>query len=235
MRILYAGDSEIGGPANYLAGILKFIRADFVHVPPSKTLSSSLFKRRYDAVILSDFSRRQTPLTSQQAIAKQVEEGAGFLMVGGWGSFAGPYGGWRNSLIEKILPVTCLNRDDRLNIPGGALIRQRGRHPLFRSLSFRNPPVICGLNRVNPRKKSRVLLTAKRMVDGAEFPLLVINSDPNKRVAALATDLAPHWSGGLVDWGRRRVKIRVKREISIEVGDRYVRWVSCLLKWLVGR
>ena len=233
MSFLYAGDSEVGGPANYLLGILRFLRAKVVHVPPAKKLKPRLFKKRFDAIILSDFSRKNAPADSQTAIAKQVETGTGLLMVGGWRSFSGPFGGWRGSLVEKLLPVNCLVSDDRLNFPGGALIDSKKKHRMFRSISFKNPPVICGLNQLRPKKKSRVILTARRIVDGKEFPLLIVHSDPFKRTAALATDLAPHWCGGLVDWGSKRIKLRVDQKIQIEVGDRYVRFVSSLIRWLV--
>ena len=234
MRVLYAGDSEVGGPANYLLGILHSLRAAVVHIPPSQKLNPRLFKRHFNVIILSDFSRKKASQDSQKAIAKQVEvEGAGLLMIGGWGSFSGPFGGWRGSLVEKLLPVKCLGRDDRLNFPGGALIVSEKNHPMFHSISFKNPPVICGLNQLRPKKKSRVILTARRIWDGKKFPLLVIGSNPRKRIAALATDLAPHWCGGLVDWGLKRLKLQVGRKIQIEVGDRYVRWVAGLIRWLV--
>lgn len=235
LKILYAGDSEVGGPANYLLGIIQSLSADWVHIPPSKKLSHSLFKTRFDVIVLSDFSKKHTPVSSEQAILRQVGRGSGFLMVGGWGSFSGPFGGWRGTKLESILPVNCLERDDRLNIPGGAHVVLKKRHSIFGSLDFKNPPAICGLNQVRPKKKSSVLLTAKRLVDRKEFPLLVIDPDPHKRVAALTTDLAPHWAGGLVDWGRRRLQLQVRRNIQVEVGNLYFKFVVNLIRWLAPR
>jgi uncharacterized membrane protein len=247
MRVLYAGDSPLGGPANYLLGILRSLRAKVVHLPPSKVLRPLHLKRKYDAIVLSDFPRSQTPLASQRAIRDQVGKGTGLLMVGGWGSFNGPFGKWRGSLIEKLLPISCLSRDDRVNFPGGAWLVERRSHPMFRSLTFKDPPVICGLNQFRPKRNGQVILTARRIVPpsffslrkaggglrwGEEYPLLVIDSNPKRRIAALATDLAPHWCGGLVDWGRTSVRLRVRGGIWVEVGDRYVRLVSSLLKWL---
>ena len=232
MKVLYAGDSPIGGPANYLLGILKFLKADFRHLPPSKVLKPRLLRQRYDVIILSDFSRSHVSPASQKLIAKQVSAGAGLLMIGGWGSFSGPFGGWQGSLIEKLLPVRCLGRDDRVNFPGGAHLVLKKKHPMFHSLPFKDPPVICGLNQIQPRRKSLVLLKARRIVDRKEYPLLVVDADPQKRIVALAADLAPHWSGGLVDWGKKHVKIRVKGKIRIEVGEKYLQFVSSLLKWL---
>lgn len=234
MKILYAGDSPVGGPANYLLGILGFLKAKATHLPPSEILKPRRLQERYNAIILSDFSAAHTPLASQRLIEKQVSEGTGLVMIGGWGSFSGPFGKWRGSLIERLLPVRCLARDDRVNFPGGAHLVLKRKHPMFHSLNFKDPPVICGLNQIQPRKRGRVVLNARRIVDGREYPLLVMDTDPGRRVAALATDLAPHWCGGLVDWGKKRVKIRVKDKVWIEVGDRYVGFVSSLLRWLTG-
>ena len=233
-RILYAGDSEVGGPANYLLGILKFLKARVTHVPPGKILHSVYLKKKFDAIILSDFSKAATPPATQKAIAEQVKKGTGLLMVGGWGSFSGPFGKWQGSLVEKLLPVRCLETDDRMNLPGGAWLIRKERHPAIDHLDFKNPPVICGLNRFRPRGRSRVLLTARSIADGKEFPLLVVSENHGMRTAALATDLAPHWAGGLVDWGRKRLRLPVKGKIQIEVGETYVRFVSSLVKWLIG-
>ena len=233
MKVFYAGDSEAGGPANYLLGILRFIRAKVVHVPPGKRLTPALFKEQFDVIILSDFSRKDTPSSVQKNIVEQADKGAGLLMVGGWRSFSGPFGGWRGSIVEKILPVRCSTKDDRLNFPGGAHITLKRKHPAIRPISFHAPPVICGLNQIQPKKNSQVLLTAKRLLDGKEFPLLIV--DQNRKSAALATDLAPHWCGGMVDWGSRRLKLKVTGKIRIEVGDRYVKFVSSLIRWLAAK
>jgi uncharacterized membrane protein len=242
MKVLYAGDSPVGGPANYLLGILKFLRADYVHLPPAEVLRPQLFKRNFDAIVLSDYSKKQVPAASEKLIRDQVRSGTGLLMVGGWGSFSGPFGRWRGSAVERLLPVTCARRDDRVNFPGGALAVVKQNHPVLRSLPFREPPVICGLNRIRPKKGARVVLVARRVLfrsgrpflEVREYPLLVIDSLPGGRVAALATDLAPHWCGGLVDWGKKKKKILIRKGISVEIGDQYVRFVGSLLKWLAG-
>lgn len=248
MRVLYAGDSPAGGPANYLLGILTHIRAQYVHVPPATRLNEKLLSIPFDVFIFSDYSRKQLPARSERLIAKKVDEGAGLLMIGGWGSFSGPFGGWKGSLIEKRLPVTCIGRDDRLNFPGGALVFPEKTHPAIRPASFRQPPVICGMNRIQPKRDSVVILSAKKIsvkmggtrraaaVSAAKKgePLLVVSADPAKRRAAFATDAAPHWCGGLVDWGGNSLRLHVKDDIWIEVGSAYVRFFSNLIQWLSG-
>lgn len=246
MNLLYAGDSPVGGPADYVLAVLKHLRATVRHLPPSQTLHPRVVRRRFDAIILSDFPRARVPRAAEAAMARQVEDGAGLLMVGGWSSFAGPSGGWRGSRIESLLPVRCLGRDDRKHFPSGALTTPQTHHPMLRSLSFREPPVICGLNHVQPKARSTVVLAAAPLVtrwtqatggaavrvSPAIYPLLVVDSRPRRRAAALTTDLAPHWCGGLVDWGPRRFVLPVTRTIRVEVGNRYLQFVSSLVRWL---
>ena len=228
MRILYAGDSPAGGPANYLLGILRHIGATVRHVPPATLLTPRAAAQRYDAMILSDFPHRHVPAASERAMVQQVMGGSGLLMVGGWASLA--IGSWRGTAIELCLPVVCHSSDDRIHLSSGAAVCAAGRHAMFQGLSFRDAPVICGLNDVRPRSTSRIVLTAR--TQARVHPLLVISTKAQRRAAAFTTDLVPHWCGGLVDWGTRRVRLPVTGKLCIEVGDRYVRFVSGLLRWL---
>ncbi|MBI4431067.1 MAG: hypothetical protein HY587_05095 [Candidatus Omnitrophica bacterium] len=231
MNILYAGDSYVGGPANYLLGILRFLKASFVHVPPGKKLEPSVLRKRFDAVILSDFPHKNLPRASEKLLVGQVQSGAGLLMVGGWASFSGPYGKWRGSAVEKLLPVRCLSRDDRRNEFSGLTVLKGKNHVLLKGLSFDPPPVICGLNEARVKETGEVILTAQAIAGFEKFPLLVIEKNSVRRIAALMTDCAPHWCGGLVDWGKRRRILSVSRHIHIEIGESYVRFLSSLIKW----
>ena len=51
--------------------------------------------------------------------------------------------------------------------------------------------------------------------------LLVVGSYGRGRTAALATDVAPHWVGGLVDWGTPRVSAQANGAEAIEA-----KWVD---------
>jgi uncharacterized membrane protein len=245
VRILYAGDSPAGGSANYLLAILRSLKVDWIHLPPDEILSPARLKKSYGAIILSDFSKNHVPDSAQKLICQRVLDGAGLLMVGGWGSFSGPYGGWHGTKIEEILPVACLSADDRIAFPGGAYVMMKNPHAMFRGISFHSAPMICGLNHVRPKRKGLVLLTARKILrkgnptsrkfqlilQEKEYPLLVLDSDSRSRIAALTTDLAPHWCGGFVDWGKAR-SLLVTDKIEIEVGHLYVRFVSSLIRWL---
>lgn len=241
-RILYAGDSEAGGPANYLLAILKARSFEVRHIPPSENLRPSLVRETYDAFLLSDFPKRRTPRAAEERIVEQVRRGAGLLMAGGWASFSGPFGGWRGSQIEALLPVCCKRGDDRVVFPGGAYPVLKEKHPALNGLSFQSPPVICGLNALRPKGGSLVLLTVRALMPRAgkvnlakkEYPLLILSSDPMRRTAAFASDFAPHWCGGLLDWGGASRAFPVSAGIRVEVGLSYFRLVSALLAWLTG-
>jgi uncharacterized membrane protein len=247
-QIVYAGDGPVDGAARYLLGCLKAFGADVVHRPPLATLPASVFKPRPDAIILSDMPAAKVPAATQKRIAECVEEGAGLLMVGGWASFSGPAAGWRGSLVEGLLPVRSLGRDDRTNFPSGALLISGLHHAILDGKALDRPPAICGLNHFLPRPGAQVILSAapiraRRLPSGTvaptlespTLPLLVVSADPKRRTAAFATDFAPHWCGGLVDWGENTMRIEVSKGNAIEVGSDYVAFVGRLLGWLTGR
>jgi len=65
---------------------------------------------------------------------------------------------------------------------------------------------------------------------GEESPLLVVGQYGRGRVAALATDVAPHWVGGFVDWGDRRITQDVGGGF-VEIGNWYAGFFRNLLVW----
>lgn len=247
--ILYAGDSWEGGPANYLLGALRRGPQSCFHVPPAMRMTPQILERGFDAFIFSDYSREMMTDECQQIIEKKVQAGAGLLMIGGWGSFSGIYGKWRGSRVANLLPVECSEKDDRLNIMTGATLHVQAAHPILGKTEWHQSPVICGLNRVTAKTGSITVLTAHEIIQrsaaigqGKGFtlteseealPLLVV--DAKKKIAALATDVAPHWCGGLVDWGEQRVKLKVNPMMEVEVGNRYVEFLAGIFSWLVGK
>jgi uncharacterized membrane protein len=240
MRVLFAGEGDLHGPARYLAGAILAAGARLIRRPWTARLTRSDVSGA-DAIILSDYPRRHPADAVQRRIAERVARGMGLLMVGGWSSFAAPFGGgWQGSRLEGLLPVRCLRRDDRRNVASGVLMRRERAHPILRGLPLNRPPILCGFNEVRPTAAGVVLLSAIPLVTRAGgialgarcHPLLVIDRDPRRRVAALTTDVAPHWCGGLVDWGRARRTIRVAPGVDLTVGDAYLRFLGQLIRWL---
>ncbi len=239
MKVFYAGDSPAGGPANYLLAILNAMGAKVTHVPPGEKLSSRDLKASYDVIILSDYGADCVDSESAKRARQIVEGGAGFLMVGGWGSFSGPFGKWKGTWAEDLLPVTMSSKDDRCNFPSGALIMLKTKHPAVKNTDFLNPPAICGLNNISAKRGSQTVLTVRPVtykgkigLSPREYPLLVVSGQGGRRTAAFASDFAPHWCGGMVDWGKKRRILPVNSKIRVEVGDQYVQMITSLIRWL---
>jgi uncharacterized membrane protein len=108
-------------------------------------------------------------------------------------------------------------------------------------LPWDEPPGIGGFNAIKAKPGTETLLEAVQFAvrrNGGQFdfvraqqwPLLVVGQHCRGRTAALAVDPAPHWVGGLVDWGDRRVVVEVAGQ-TIEVGNWYVQFFGNLLTW----
>lgn len=89
--------------------------------------------RNYDVVILSDIGSntlllhpdtfsRSIPMADRCALlAEYVRQGGGLIMVGGYMSFSGIDGKarYRQTVLREVLPVTMVERDDRVECPQG--------------------------------------------------------------------------------------------------------------------
>ena len=62
------------------------------------------------------------------------------------------------------------------------------------------------------------------------FPLLVVGQYGKGRTAALATDVAPHWVGPMVEWGTERRVIRFDGQF-LDIGNAYAEFFRNLLLW----
>ncbi|MCY1062617.1 VWA domain-containing protein [Nannocystis sp. SCPEA4] len=99
-RVLLVGE---GDPSGALA---RALRADHLQVDAeaaSAIPGAAEGLQPYDLVILSDVPSRHVSGAQQQAIAKWVQDGGGFVMIGGESAFG--VGGWGGSVIEDVLPV----------------------------------------------------------------------------------------------------------------------------------
>lgn len=180
------------------------------------------------AIILSDVPASGLTSPAMVELAELVHEGAGLLVVGGWKSFGA--GGYAGSPLADALPVTLVDGDDRINVPSGAWLQAKRPDELTRALPFDEPPVITGYNRFKPRGNARVIIEAySGWHEQLTVPILVTGDYGQGRVAAWATDLAPHWSGGLTDWGGDPQHVGEGEELGwayIELLQRVVAWVA---------
>ena len=157
--ILYLGDTRLDAAASYLGGMIARAGYGFDYVPTGTVAAAALFEKPRKLFIFSDFEAATTPAECQQAVLRQVEAGAGLLMIGGWESFHGATGHWAGQPLADILPVQVPTQDDRINQDQAAVIRQAAAHPILRDLPWdERPPLIGGFNRLKAKADAQVLL-----------------------------------------------------------------------------
>lgn len=103
-------------------------------------------------------------------------------------------------------------------------------------------PMVCGYHRAHLKPGASTVLQLRdlsfakgRPRLGPAHPLLVLGRAGRGRTAAFLTDCAPHWAGGLVDWGRRRATVRVAAGVGVELGETYLRFFASLIRSLLRR
>lgn len=243
--ILYLGDTSLDGAAGYLAGLMTRCGWAFDYVPSARQVEAGPAER--PLYVVSDYPAKHMNGTMQRAVAADVARGAGLIMIGGWESFCGCGGDWAGTPIGEILPVRIAAQDDRINCDQPALAMLREEHPMVAGLPWHDcPPTIGGFNAFTAKPEAQVILEVERfyarralgtMIFEARstHPLLVAGHYGRGRTVALATDVAPHWVGGLVDWGPDRVTAQAAGSWQIEVGNHYARLFQQLLTWAMRR
>jgi uncharacterized membrane protein len=194
--------------------------------------------------VISDYPARNFTGDQLDRIVERVRAGAGLLMIGGWESFTGFGGDYQKTVLREVLPVLMQAEDDRVNCAQPCLAAKVRDHTVVEGLPFDEiPPGIGGFNRIRAKPGAVEILSSRRFqvrrrardfeFEAAQHPdpLLVVGSFGEGRVAAFASDAAPHWVGGLVDWGDGRVTACAERSNPIEVGNWYARFFGQLLAW----
>ena len=228
MEILFLGETA-GGSAEYVRDSLLEFKHVVTHVDSRSQLPP--IQKTYPAIIISDYSSSRINAPASKKIIESVEQGSRLVMIGGWESFNGKGQSYFNHPIAEILPVNLDRDDDRRNYPQGLILSPDPAVASLSKLDWSHPPVICGYNHADPKPGSKVLVWMKpidsdgtTIAFGQAEPLVIRRSHSRGIVIACLTDLAPHWCGGLVDWGTRRLKLS-----HVEVGDLYPHFVQFLL------
>ncbi|MFN8374679.1 MAG: glutamine amidotransferase [Anaerolineae bacterium] len=185
--------------------------------------------RQYDVFIFSDvgynsmiFYPGLTPPYSYPLgpdrvgmVRQRVEEGAGFIMVGGYLSFAGLNGiaRWYGTAVEDMLPVTIARHDDRVEVVQGLRFEiVAPQHPTVAGIGWNEGHwTLCGYNRTT--LKQGAALVAQYNGD----PFIACGSYGKGRTAIFASDFAPHWAGDFVHW------------------QHYPRFWTQMMHWLAGK
>lgn len=247
--ICYLGDDTESGAAIYLAGIMAHFGIPFEHINSTDSPPSDWGNRQFAAYVFSDYPRERLQTSQLEHVVRQVSTGTGLVMIGGWESFHGRLGEYHTSPLAEVLPVTMLSSDDRRNYSQPVVVRRKytESHPILDGLPWETPPCIGGYNLFTAKPNTQTLLESVRFEvhtagdngDTFDFspvgtaPLLVVGHYGLGRVAALATDVAPHWIGGFVDWGKERITQNVG-DGFIEVGADYGIFFRNLICWIAG-
>ncbi|NLX57933.1 MAG: hypothetical protein GXY74_02465 [Phycisphaerae bacterium] len=246
--ILYAGDTSLCGAAAYLGGILAHAGLSFDYVASDTPISAVLHSAEHSLYLISDYPVKNLRDSDFDRLVGRVRDGAGLLMIGGWESFHGAAGEYGGTPLAEALPVAIAAADDRVNCAQPCLVEKLCDHPIVAGLPLDRPPGIGGYNRLTARAEATTILAARhfavsRAADGSyafakgeAAPLLVVGAFGRGRTAAFASDVAPHWVGGLVDWGDGRVAARAPQPEAgdVEVGSWYARLFTNLVRWTAG-
>ncbi|TQS40187.1 glutamine amidotransferase [Cryptosporangium phraense] len=193
--------------AEYTEGGASFLDALREYGHETSYLPSHLVDREfpdelasYDVVAISDvgantfqlasrtFTRSQPSPDRTETIRAYVENGGALLTIGGYLSFSGidAKARWGRTPLAAALPVEVLDRDDRVELPAGAVpeVRAPG-HPAVSAVAGVWPALL-GLNQVTAR--------ADVLVECAGHPLLITGEYGSGRTAAFTSDIAPHWA-----------------------------------------
>ena len=258
-KVLYLGDDDASRAAAYLCGVMTRYGIDFERVDGGTSTASDFQSRAYSLYVLSDYAVGGfQPGDMDHIVATVKEDGAGVLMLGGWESYYGRLGEYYETPIAEILPVRMQKSDDRRNYSSPVLLRPTTLdHPIVADLPWSTAPGVGGYNQFEAKEGASVLLegfrtqtTWTKVLDDPDapieqsdvalellekFPFLVANEVGRGRVAAFASDVAPHWIGGMVDWGTPRIfqelPERLGDDLFVEIGCHYAQFFAQLVRW----
>ena len=149
-----------------------------------------------------------------QMVADFVERGGGFIMVGGYLSFAGFNGiaHYHDTVIETILPVTVSPYDDRVEVVAGFRFEiVDPAHPTVAGLDWDSAAfTLCGYNRVTLKPDAHLVARYR------DDPMIATGTYGQGRTAIFASDFAPHWAGDFPRW------------------EGYATFWTQMLRWLAG-
>lgn len=178
------------------------------HLAPDHFPTSLEALSEYDVVILSDigsntlllpdsvFSKGQVMPNRLELIKEYVSNGGGFLMIGGYMAFCGidaksRYG---QTAIADILPVKCLDIDDRMETPNGATPKVVKDHKVISDLP-KDWPHFLGYNKTLPINEGDLVMTIN------DDPFIAVREYGKGKTCVFTSDCAPHWgSPEFVAW-----------------------------------
>ena len=242
--VLYLGDTKLDQAASYLAGVMTYAGISFDYLASDQKFKTSLLIDDYKAVIISDYPSANFSEEQLASLVVKIENGVGLLMIGGWDSFTGLEGQYNETPLKDVLPIVMADGDDRVNQSGPCVVEKNCEHEIIAGLPFdSDTPAIGGFNEFKAKPGCTTILSSRRFkasYNSGEFkfieqktsPLLVVGSFGRGKVAAFASDVAPHWVGPLVDWGDERITTQANKATQIEVGNWYAQLFTNMIRWV---
>jgi len=214
IRVLYIGDAWGPTPYTYMMEEPSFtgtpIPATYAHVGTYNDQQLRQFMRvymprtfdalttGYDLIILSDTNRGLYRTDQLEWFRCGVEIGGmGMMMVGGIEAFGGKnYPTWKGSFVEEALPVSCV--DGKTFEASFKVAPNFPDDPFIKSLPWSTMPPFGGMNVVEPKEGSRILL---QTVLDPKQPVLVYWEYGKGSGLAHAPDWTPSWGESVMyDW-----------------------------------
>jgi uncharacterized membrane protein len=186
-------------------------KAEYLPTPyVSERFPSTLEEmQQYDVIIISDVGTDtilmypdifKIPMGENrlELLSQYVNGGGGLMAVGGWMSFGGQMGQakYHGTKLEEILGINASPYDDRVEVPEGLTYNPiKKDHPLIKGLDWdKSPLLFLGYNRFTAKNPDNII---------AEWngdPMMVVNNYGKGRTLSFASDIAPHWGQGFVEW-----------------------------------
>lgn len=171
------------------------------HLAPTKFPTTLEEIQEFDCVILSDigsntlllpnntFTKSERTPNRADLIKEYVNEGGSFMMIGGYMSFTGIDAKTRYGFtaIKDVLPVKCLDYDDRSEHPEGVVPVVVKDHKAIKGLPRNEWPHFLGYNKTLPIESGDVLVE----INGD--PLVAVGEFGKGKSAVFTSDCAPHW------------------------------------------
>ena len=203
--------------ARYLRNALNAAEdIECVHIPSMNCIEqmpSTLEEmQQYDAILVSDVGYNnivfqpgnvqpfKVPMGPDRvgALCEYVQQGGGFMMIGGWLSFAGIQGKgmYGDTKIEELLPVTCMPRgaDDRMEITQGYTLElDDPEHPIVKGIDWESPYMFLGYNKVYLKEDAHLVASYNGDVQ------IATRQVGKGRSCVFTSDVGPHWAGNFLD------------------------------------
>ncbi|MCE5208497.1 MAG: glutamine amidotransferase [Chloroflexi bacterium] len=193
--------------ARYILPKLREIEIDVDYMPCHDVMAKFPLSveelNKYDCVVISDLGsnsllfhpnvlRSQKMPNRLEVLRDYVKGGGGFLMIGGYMSFAGVENKARfhETELEEMMPIEILDHDDRVELPQGFCPKVvDAEHPIVKSLPSVFPSMLF-YNKTILKSGAKLLLVNDE--NGRNDPILAVWNYGNGRAGAFTPDCAPH-------------------------------------------